>query len=61
MPRLLCAACALILSACEHPGFENPSPGLSAAHAQNVILFVGRGMDPTRITIFTAMERAKAH
>ncbi len=49
MPRLLTAACVLLLSACQHPESEYPSHGIPAAHARNVILFVGRGMDLTMI------------
>ena len=49
MPRLLAAACVLLLSACQHTEPEDPSHGIPAAHARNVILFVGRGMDPTII------------
>ena len=49
MPRLLAAACVLLLSDCQHTEPEDPSHGIPAAHAKNVILFVGRGMDPTII------------
>ena len=58
MPRLLASACVLLLSACQHIEPEVPSHGIPEAHAKNVILFVGRGMD---LSMVAAARIAKGH